>query len=115
MRYVDEPDRFPRAALIETIRASQTGYLAEVRADEIGMVVLGLGGGREKKGDVLDHRVGLVMHCEVGDKIVAGTPLFTIHAADATKRDEAVRRMLRALTFTPAPVEPLPLFYARIA
>ena len=86
-----------------------------MHADEIGMAVLGLGGGREKKGDVLDHRVGIIMHCKVGDKIEAGTPLFTIHANDATKRDEAVQRTLRALTFTPDPVEPLPLFYARIA
>jgi pyrimidine-nucleoside phosphorylase len=115
VRYVDEPDRFPQAALIETISASRTGYLAEVRADEIGMVVLGLGGGREKKGDLLDHRVGLVMHCKVGDKIEVGAPLFTIYANDATKRDEAIRRTLHALTFTPDPVEPLPLFYARIA
>ncbi|MBN2391342.1 MAG: thymidine phosphorylase [Anaerolineae bacterium] len=115
VRYVDEPDRFPRAALIETIPVSQTGYLAEVRADEIGMVALGLGGGREKKGDQLDHRVGIMMHCKVGDKIQGGAPLFTVHADDATKRDEAVRRALRALTFSSDPVEPLPLFYARIA
>lgn len=114
VRYVDEPERFPEAPLIETIPASQDGYLAEVRADEIGMVVLGLGGGREKKGDVIDHRVGIVMHCKVGDKIAAGAPLFTIHASDPGKRDEAVRRALRALTFSPDPVEPLPLFYARI-
>ena len=115
VRYVDEPDRFPPAPLIETIPASQSDYLAEVRADEIGMVALGLGGGREKKGDVIDHCVGIVMHCKVGDKIEAGAPLFTIHANDAAKRDEAVRRALRALTFSPDPVEPLPLFYARIA
>jgi len=115
VRYVDEPDRFPQAAFVETIPASQTGYLAEVRADEIGMVVLGLGGGREKKGDVLDHRVGIVMHCKVGDKVEVDTPLFTVHANDAAKRDEAVRRALDALSFTSDPVEPLlPLFYARI-
>jgi pyrimidine-nucleoside phosphorylase len=100
--------------LIETISATKSAYLAGVRADEIGMVALGLGGGREKKGDTLDHRVGIVMHCKVGDKIDAGAPLFTIHATDAAKRDEAVRRALRALTFSPDPVDPLPLFYARI-
>ncbi len=114
VRYVDEPDRFPQASLIETIPASQDSYLAGVRADEIGMVALGLGGGREKKSDLLDHRVGIVMCCKVGDKIEAGAPLFTIHANDAAKRDEAVRRALRALTFASDPVEPLPLFYARI-
>jgi len=115
VRYVDEPDRFPQAALIETIPSPQSGYLASVRADEIGMVALGLGGGRERKGDTLDYRVGIVMHCKVGDRIEADAPLFTIHATDTAKRDEAVHRALRALTFSPDPVEPLPLFYARIA
>jgi pyrimidine-nucleoside phosphorylase len=114
VRYVDEPERFPQAPLIEVVKASQDGYLAEVRADEIGMVALGLGGGREKKGDVLDHRVGIVMHCKVGDRLEADAPLFTIHANDAAKRDEAVRRARRALTLAPDPVEPLPLFYARV-
>ena len=114
VRYVDEPERFAQAPLVEPILASQRAYLAEVRADEIGMAVVGLGGGRAKKGDALDHRVGIVMHCKVGDLIEAGAPLFTIHAADADSRDEAVRRVLRALTFSPDPLEPLPLFYARI-
>jgi len=114
VRYVDEPERFAQVPLVEPIPASQRAYLAEVRADEIGMAVVGLGGGREKKGDALDHRVGIVMHCKVGDLIEAGAPLFTIHAADAANRDEAVRRVLRALTFSPDPLEPLPLFYARI-
>lgn len=113
-RYVDDPALFPAAAFIETITASQPGYLAEVRADEIGMAALGLGGGREKKGDVIDHRVGVALHCKVGDEIAVGAPLFTIHANDAAKRDEAARRVLRALTFAPDPVAPLPLFYARI-
>jgi len=114
VRYVDEPERFAQASLIETVPASHAGYLAEVRADEIGMVALGLGGGREKKGDVIDHRVGIVMHCKVGDRVEVGSPLFTVHASAAARRDEAARRAWRALTFVPEPVEPLPLFYARI-
>ncbi len=115
VRYVDDPARFPKAAIIETIPSPESGYLAAVRADEIGMAALGLGGGREKKGDPLDYQVGVVLHCKVGDKIQAGAPLFTIHANDAAKRDEAVQRVLRALTFSAAEVPPLPLFYGRHA
>ncbi|HQE93616.1 MAG TPA: thymidine phosphorylase [Anaerolineae bacterium] len=115
VRYVDDPARFPTAALIESVPSPKSGYLAMVRADEIGMAVLGLGGGREEKGAPLDYQVGIVLHCKVGDKVEVGEPLFTVHANDAGRRDEAVRRTLRALTFTPDPVEPLPLFYARIA
>ncbi len=115
VRYVDDPARFPTATIIETIPAPQSGYLAAVRADEIGMAVLTLGGGREKKGDPLDHQVGVVLHCKVGDKIEAGAPLFTVHANDPARRAEAVQRVLRALTFSDVPVPPLPLFYGRLA
>ncbi|HOT90197.1 MAG TPA: thymidine phosphorylase [Anaerolineae bacterium] len=115
VRYVDDPARFPIATIVETIPAPQSGYLAAVRADEIGMAVLALGGGREKKGDPLDHQVGVVLHCKVGDKIAAGAPLFTVHANDPARRDEAVQRVLRALTFSPVEVPPLPLFYGRLA
>ncbi|HOU14141.1 MAG TPA: thymidine phosphorylase [Anaerolineae bacterium] len=114
VRYVDDPSRFPKAALIETIASPQSGYLATIRADEIGMAALALGGGREKKGDPLDHQVGIVLHCKVGDRLEADAPLFTVHANDAAKRDEAIQRVLRALNFSAEAVAPLPLFYGRL-
>ncbi len=114
VRYVDDPAHFPKAALIETVSSPQGGYLATMRADAIGMAALALGGGREKKGDPLDHQVGIVLHCKVGDRVEAGAPLFTVHANAAAKRDEAIRRVLRALTFSAGEVPPLPLFYGRM-
>jgi len=114
IRYIDAPEQLPEAHIVEPVLASRDGYLARVQADEIGMAVVGLGGGREKKGDLIDHAVGLVMHSKVGDHVEAGQPLFTIHANDKAKRDEAVRRILASLTFSDEMVSPLPLFYQRI-
>lgn len=114
VRYVDDPTRFPSAPVIEPIPAPASGYLARVQTDEIGMAVVAMGGGRMKKGDPIDHRVGLMMHYKVGDYIEKGTPLFTIHAASRESFEESARRVLAALEFSPTPVEPLPLFYRRI-
>ncbi len=114
VRYVDEPERLPRAHLIAPVLASQSGYLTAVQTDEIGMAVVGLGGGREQKGDPIDHAVGLEMRLKVGEWVEAGQPLFTLHANDACKRDEAAARVLATLSFSTAPVEPLPLFYGRV-
>jgi pyrimidine-nucleoside phosphorylase len=111
---VDDPDRLPTAQIIETVPAPQSGYLAKVQTDQIGMAVVTLGGGREKKGDPIDHAVGLIMRCKVGDYIEAGQPLFTIHANDPERRDMAKERVLDALTFSEEEVEPLPLFYERV-
>ncbi len=113
--FIDEPDRLPQAALIEAVPAPCSGYLAAVQTDEIGMTVVALGGGREKKEDPVDHAVGLLVHYKVGEWVEAGTPLFTIHANDAEKQAAARARALATFTFSDAPVDPLPLFYRRVA
>ncbi len=111
VRYVDEPERLPQARFITPVTSPQDGYLARVQTDEIGMTVVGLGGGRLQKGQAIDPAVGLVMPVKVGDRVRQGEVLFTVHANDESLRDEAVQRVLAALTFSQSPVEPLPLFY----
>jgi len=113
-RYVDEPERFPEADVIDTLAAWDTGTLAEVRADEIGLTVVGLGGGRTEKGELIDHRVGLIMHARVGDTLERGQPLVTVHAASQEDKETAFNRLKRAITLSDAPIDSLPLFYDRI-
>jgi len=112
--YVDDVSLFPRAPVIETVEAAGDGYLAAVAADQVGMTVVMLGGGREKKGDPIDHRVGVVMHAKVGDRIEKGQPLFTVHARSGDEAERAASRVSHALRLSSEPVEPLPLFYDRI-
>jgi pyrimidine-nucleoside phosphorylase len=111
IRYVDRPFLFPKAEIIQVVEAKKQGYLSGTQADEIGMAVVDLGGGRIKKSDAIDHRVGLVMHVKVGDKIDVGQPLFTIHANNQSLCECATRRVSNALSFSSVPVDSLPLFY----
>jgi pyrimidine-nucleoside phosphorylase len=111
-RVLDEPDRLPRAACVETVPAPRTGYLAEVHAAEIGLTAVDLGAGRAKKGDPLDYAAGLVIHRKVGERVKQGEPLFTVHAGDPAKLAAARARALAAHKFSARPVKPLPLFYA---
>jgi pyrimidine-nucleoside phosphorylase len=111
---IDRPDRLPTAPLVETVPSSRQGYVAWVDAREIGLTSLDLGAGRVRKGDPVDHAVGVVVHNKVGDRIAKGDPLFTIHARDAAHRDAALERVLRAHRFSRSRVAPLPLFYRTI-
>ncbi len=113
-RYIEEPDRLGQAKLIEPVPAPGDGYLAAVNAAEIGMAVVSLGGGRERKGEPIEHSVGVIAHYEVGDRVQKNTPLFTVHANEAEKLALARERILAACAFSDEPVEPLPLFYRRI-
>lgn len=110
-RVIDVPGLLPQAARIETVLSSRSGYLSEINAREIGMTAVDLGAGRAKKGDAIDHAVGLLIHHKVGDKVQRGEPLFTVHASDATKLEAAKARVLAAHKFSGKKVKPLPLFY----
>jgi pyrimidine-nucleoside phosphorylase len=69
VRVVDDPDRLPKAAFVEAVPSPRDGYLSAIDAREVGETVVQLGGGREKKGDPIDHAVGVVAHHKVGDRV----------------------------------------------
>jgi len=115
VRHIEDPDLLPQARLVEPVPAQRSGYLTGVDAAEVGMAVMALGGGREKKGDQIDHSVGVIVHYKVGDLVQKETPLFTIHANDGARLAEARERLLAAHTFSDSPVQRLALFYRRVA
>lgn len=111
---VDDPEKLPQASLVEPVLAPRSGYLAGVDAAEVGLAVVALGGGREDKGQAIDHSVGVLVHHKVGDLVQKKTPLFTVHANDQGKLESARERVLAAHSFSDEPVQPLPLFYRRV-
>jgi pyrimidine-nucleoside phosphorylase len=111
---VDDPGKLPAAPHIETIGAPRGGYIKSLNAREVGMVVVELGGGRAKKGDPIDHSVGVRVHTKIGDKVESGAPLFTVHARNSDDFRAAKDRLLNAVGFSDEEVAPLPLFYDAI-
>ncbi len=109
--YVEHPERLPRARRVETLTATRAGYLAQVHARRVGETAVLLGAGREKKGDPVDHAVGIEVHVKVGQRVEPGAPLFTIHANDPERLAQARAALQAALEWSPEPVSPLPLFY----
>ena len=109
--FVDNPDKFPKAKLVDVVKAPRSGFISQVHARSVGEASVALGAGRAKKGDPVDHAVGFVIHHKVGDQVEEGQPLFTIHANDAEKSAEARVSALKAHVFSDSPVSVLPLFY----
>lgn len=109
--YVDDPEKLPKAKLIETVNAPRNGSLSQIHARLVGEAAVALGAGRAKKGDPVDHAVGFIIHHKVGDNIKVGEPLFTIHANDPDLLAQAREEVLKAHIFSDKPVPPLPLFY----
>lgn len=109
---VDDPDaHLEHATFVESLPAPNAGYIAEINAREVGLTTVMLGGGREKKGDPIDHAVGIVVHKNVGDAVDAGEAVLTIHANSRRKLEEARTRLEQAVEISEDPVEALPIFY----
>jgi pyrimidine-nucleoside phosphorylase len=114
MSYVENPEKLPKATIIETVSAPRSGYLSQVHARVVGEMAVVLGAGRSKKGQAVKHEVGIEVHHKVGDFLEAGEPLFTVHA-DAQELLEIVRpELLKAHQWSDQAVEPLPLFYEAV-
>jgi pyrimidine-nucleoside phosphorylase len=111
VRYIENPVLLPAARLVETVPAQRSGYLSGINARIVGQTVVLLGGGRSKKGDPVDYAVGVIVHHKVGDHVERGEPLFTLHANDSKRLEEARLSLLEAHTWSVQPVQPLPLFY----
>jgi pyrimidine-nucleoside phosphorylase len=109
--YIEHPERLPEASLIETIRSSQAGYLSQVDALIVGETAVDLGAGRAKKGDAIDHAVGIEVLHKVGDHVEEGEPVFIVHADDEARLAAAEEQLLTALSWSEDPVAPLPHFY----
>jgi len=114
VRLVDEPGLLPKASIIKGVGSPESGFIERIHAREIGLAAMALGAGREKKGEKIDHAVGIVLNHKVGDQIESGDQLFTIHANDGAKCDAAIKRALAAHSFSESRVNPYPLFYQTI-
>jgi len=109
--YVEDPAKFPQAAIVKSVPSPQTGYLSQIHARIVGETSVDLGAGRAKKGDQIDHAVGIEILREVGDHIKKGEDLLILHAADQESFERAKDRLLLAHKWSDSPVERLPLVY----
>ena len=78
-KYIDHPELFEQADIIEEIRSEQDGFVGSIDAQEMGICSLILGGGRETKESVIDPTVGLVFSKKVADPVKKGDVLATIY------------------------------------
>ncbi|MFV2196094.1 thymidine phosphorylase [Nocardiopsis sp. LOL_012] len=85
-----DPDApLPEAAGTRTVPAPATGTLTRLDAYRVGLAAWRLGAGRARKEDAVSFGAGVVLHAKPGEPVVAGEPLFTLHADEAARFDRA--------------------------
>ncbi|HEY7780361.1 MAG TPA: thymidine phosphorylase [Ktedonobacterales bacterium] len=114
-RQIEDPSRLPRAPIRREVRAERGGYVAAIDAEGVGMVAVQLGAGRLRKGDAIDHAVGLVLKAKVGDRVAKNQPIVEVHARTETDVRAARDALLRCYHWSEAPVAAPPLILGMVA
>jgi pyrimidine-nucleoside phosphorylase len=112
---VDDPAKLPRAPRVETLHAPRTAYVSAIAADQVGIASVRLGAGREKKGDPIDHRTGIVLHAKVGDRVERGQPYVDVHVSGKPGDADAIAMIRDAFRWSARRVPRRRLLLGRIA
>jgi pyrimidine-nucleoside phosphorylase len=101
---VDDPGRLPKTKKMAKAIAMKAGYITAIRCEQVGIASMLLGGGREKKEDSVDPAVGVVLEKKVGDEVVAGSTLCTIHFNSEERMADALAML--GMSFEIGPKKP---------
>jgi thymidine phosphorylase len=94
-----ERDQLPKAPVTVEAHPDETGILERVDVRAVGVAIIGLGGGRARESDEIDHAVGLTDVAAPGERVGPGErPLAIVHARDEADAQRAVAALKAATT-----------------
>jgi pyrimidine-nucleoside phosphorylase len=108
-RIVDDTKRLPRAKHVKILKAPRDGFVTSIQCENVGVASMILGGGREKKEDVIDPAVGLVLRKKVGEKVRRGEPVCDVHYNSDARLPVAMALLKKSFEFGPEAPAVLPL------
>jgi thymidine phosphorylase len=113
--FLDHPGRYlAHAPVIKRCTAERPGYVTGMNARDIGVAVIGLGGGRAHADDAIDPSVGFTEMIEVGTEVRTGSLLCIVHAASDADANAAIAEVRRAIRIGTAEPSPRPVVIDRI-
>jgi pyrimidine-nucleoside phosphorylase len=108
-RVCDDVARLPKAAETVPLLAEEEGRVTRIACRAVGHAGMLLGAGRETVDSRVDAAVGIVLHKKVGDLVVAGEPLMTLHVNDRRRLPEAEGLLREAVRIGPGAPAAQPL------
>jgi thymidine phosphorylase len=97
------------APVVRAVEPAQAGTVAAVDVRAVGIAVVGLGGGRARETDPVDHSVGFTDVAGLGERVGPGErPLALVHARDDASAERAAGELRRAFAVGDGPAESMP-------
>lgn len=91
------------------IHAPRSGYIASVKARDVGFALVDLGAGRRTADDPVDHTAGVVFAKQTGDAVHQGDCLATVYWSNKSGSDSGLKRMADAFVIADHPPQSTPL------
>ncbi len=113
-RVVEDTSLLPKAPTRIDLKADRAGYVTRMITSDIGNAAKLLGAGRERKTDVLDLSVGIVMKKRVGEAVKRGDVLATLHVGPKSDRIGAFNLLKKSIVIGDEKPEAKPLIQAVI-
>jgi thymidine phosphorylase len=112
---VDLPGRYIRdAPVIRPVFLQKTGFVSQMDCYAIGIALLGIGAGRKRPGDDIDHTVGASSFASVGSSVDATHPFCVLHAPSEEAWQHCAAAIETAVECSDIPVAPLPVIRLRL-
>ena len=103
---VEDYSLMPQASITKDVKATESGYITEITADDIGVAAMKLGAGRETQESVIDLAAGLMLHKKVDDYVEKGDVIVTLYA-NFEDTAEAEKMIQQAYHYGKEKVEPI--------
>lgn len=102
----DDPESLIDDSLVRReVVAGAPGFVGAIDARSIGYTISGIGGGRVRAEDKIDHPVGYSSEAPLGTQVKAGQRLGTVYCRKASEAEVAVEKLASAYKIAPNPPE----------
>jgi len=113
---LERPDAYlPLPEVTIPVLPTRAGFVVAEDARAIGLAIVGMGGGRVRADQRIDHAVGFTQMAPVGAAVGPERPLCLVHARSAAQAEVAAAELRAAITVGDEPPAPGPVVLERIA
>jgi thymidine phosphorylase len=107
-RVCDDATILPRARETVDLKATHDGRINRLGSRAVGHAAMLLGAGRERADQGVDPAVGIVCHKKLGELVIEGEPILTLHVNDSRNVDAVLEILRKSIRLGP-PMNPPPL------
>jgi pyrimidine-nucleoside phosphorylase len=100
VKIIEDKSLLKKAKYEDKLISRFDGFIGKIDCKKIGIASLILGAGREKKEDIIDPSVGIVMRKRLGDEVKKGSEICLIYGNDLSKIEIAKKILEKAINIS---------------